>query len=255
MELQHGATGGSTLQPARCHDRLSPYGIEDLPAGSLQLADLGYFGLEEWQAKQALGHYFVRCYKMRTEVLTWAGEPLDLLGWVSQVETVGECGVLWGQQARLPGRLVVFRVSEASAARARQRLYAYARKKGGTPLSRALVLADWVVLITHGLEALLSAREMWVLARVRWQVEILFRVWQSGFRVDACRRRNLWRVLCALYAKWMGLVVWHWLLLVCRGGVGDRSLYQASCAFRRLSVVLCVCLRFGCGLEGVWGGV
>jgi hypothetical protein len=103
---------------------LTPYTVDDLPAGSLELADLGYFCLEELQAKQALGQYFVRRYKMRTEVLTWAGEPLDLLGWLSQVETVGECGVLWGQQVRLPGRLVAFRVSEESAHRARQRLYA-----------------------------------------------------------------------------------------------------------------------------------
>ena len=43
----------------------------------------------------------------------------------------------------------------------------------------------------------------------------------------------------------MGVVLWHWLLLVYRGGVWDRSLYKASCAFRRLSVVLCVCWRCG----------
>jgi len=43
------------LQPARCHDRTTPYGINDLPAGSLEVADLGYFSLKALQAKQALG--------------------------------------------------------------------------------------------------------------------------------------------------------------------------------------------------------
>jgi hypothetical protein len=102
-------------------------------------------------------------------------------------------------------------------------------------------------------EELLSAREVWVLARVRWQVEILFRVWKSCFRIDECRSRKVWRVLCELYAKLMGVVLWHWLLLVYRGGVWDRSLYKASCAFRRLSTVLCVCLRCGGRLEVVIG--
>jgi hypothetical protein len=219
----------------------------------VELADLGYFCLEALQAKQALGQYFVRRYKMRTEVLNLEGEPLDLLAWLSQVQSEGERWVLLGAQARLPVRVVAFRLSEASANRARQRLYAYARKKGGKPSRRALALAEWVVLITNVPEAVLSAREVWVLARVRWQVEILFRVWKSSFRVDECRSRNVWRVWCALYAKLMGVVVWHWLLLVCRGGVWDRSLYKASCAFRRLSVVLCVCLRCGGSLERVVG--
>jgi hypothetical protein len=32
-----GQLDGPTLQPARCHDRTTPYGIDDLPAGSLEL--------------------------------------------------------------------------------------------------------------------------------------------------------------------------------------------------------------------------
>jgi hypothetical protein len=50
------------------------------------------------------------------------------------------------------------------------------------------------MLITNVPEELLLARAAWVLARVRWQV--LFWVWKSCFRVDECRRRNVWRVLC-----------------------------------------------------------
>jgi hypothetical protein len=230
-----------TLQPARCHDRTTPYGIDDLPAGSLELADLGYLCLEELQAKQALGQYFVYRYKVGTAVFTEAGEPLDLLKWLAQVETVGECRV-W---------LVAFRLSEASVNRARWRLREYARKKGRQPTQERVALTQWLVLVTNVPEALLSAQEVGVLARVRWQVEILFRVWKSCFRVDECRSRNVWRVWCELYAKLLGVVLWHWLLLVWRGGVWDRSLHKAARAFQRLSVVLAVCWRCGWGLEGL----
>jgi Transposase DDE domain. len=200
-----------------------------------------------------LGQYFVYRYKVGTAVFTETGEPLDLLQWLAQVETVGDCRVWLGAQARVPVRVVAFRLSEASVNRARRRLYAYAGKKDGKPSQRALALADWVVLITHVPEELLSARAVWVLARVRWQVEIVFRVWTSCFRIDECRSRKVWRVLCELYAKLMGVVLWHWLLLVYRGGVWDRSLYKASCAFRRLSTVLCVCLRCGGRLRSLLG--
>ena len=54
-DFSTGQLEGPTLQPARCHDRTTPYPVDDLPAGRLELADLGYFCLEELQAKQALG--------------------------------------------------------------------------------------------------------------------------------------------------------------------------------------------------------
>jgi hypothetical protein len=250
-DLRTGWLAGPALQPARCHDRTTPYGIDDLPAGSVELADLGYFCLEELQAKQALGQYCVRRYKMHTEVLTLEGEPLDLLAWLSQVQTEGERWVLLGERARLPVRMVAFRLSEARDHRARQRLRDYECKKGRQPTRERLALASWMVVLTHVPEELLSARAVWVLARVRWQVEILFRVWKSCFRIDECRSRNVWRVLCELYAKLMGVVLWHWLLLVWRGGVWDRSLHKAARAFQRLSVVLAVCWRCGWGLEGL----
>jgi hypothetical protein len=242
-----GQLEGPTLQPARCHDRTTPYGIDDLPAGRLEVADLGYLCLEELQVKQALGQYFVCRSKAGTAVFTETGEPLDLLKWLAQVETVSECRVLLGAQARLPVRVIAFRLSEASVSRARRRLREYARKQGKQPTQARLALTPWLVVVTNVPEELLSAQEVGVLARVRWQVEIVFRVWKSCFRVDECRSRHVWRVLCALYAKLMGVVVWHWLVLVWRGGVWERSLYKAARAFQRLSVVLEVCWRCGWG--------
>ena len=62
--------------------------------------------------------------------------------------------------------------------------------------------------------------------------------------VFSCRQvspSDVWRVLCELYAKLMGVVMGHWLLFVCRGDVWDRSLYKTARAFQRLSVVVAVC--------------
>ena len=240
-----------TLQPARCHDRATPYTVDDLPAGSLEVADLGYFCLEELHAKQALGQYFVCRYKVGTAVFTETGEPLNLLEWLSRVGSVGERWVLLGKQARLPVRVVAFRLSEASVNRARRRLREYARKKGKQPTQARLSLTPWLVVVTNVPEELLSAQEVGVLARVRWQVEIVFRVWTSSFHIDACRSRKVRRALCALYAKLMGVVVWHWLVLVWRGGVWERSLYKAARAFQWIAIVLgglMLVLQGACGV-------
>jgi len=245
-----GQLEGPTLQPARCHDRTTPYGIDDLPAGRLEVADLGYLCLEELQVKQALGQSSVCRSKAGTAVFTETGEPLNLLEWLSRVGSVGERWVLLGKQARLPVRVIAFRLSEASVTRARRRLREYARKQGKQPTQARLALTPWLV-VTNVPETQLSAQEVGVLARVRWQVEIVFRVWTSSFHIDACRSRKVRRALCALYAKLMGVVVWHWLVLVWRGGVWERSLYKAARAFQWIAIVLgglMLVLQGACGV-------
>lgn len=250
----HYSTGqldGPTLQHARQHDRHTPYGIDDLPAGSLELADLGYFCLEELAAKQAQGQYFVRRLKARVRVFTPEGEPLDLLEWLSHVGVCGEREVLLGQAARVPVRLIAFRMSEACANRQRQRLYEYACKKGGTPSRQVLALADWVLLVTNVPCTLASAHEVGVLARVRWQIEIVFRVWKSVLAIDAWRSRHPWRVLCEVYAKLLGVVLLHWLVVLARGRVWDLSLHQAARALQKVCGLLVWWMVGRCRLEAV----
>ncbi|MEJ5294282.1 MAG: hypothetical protein WHT28_03480 [Fimbriimonadales bacterium] len=107
--------------------------------------------MEELAAKQARGQYYVRRLKARVQVFTPEGAPLDLLAWLSQVGAWGERAVLRGHAVRVPVRLIAFRISEACAARQRQRLYRYARKQGGTPSRRALALADWVLWVANSI--------------------------------------------------------------------------------------------------------
>jgi hypothetical protein len=92
------------------------------------------------------------------------GEPLDLLAWLSQVGTEGGRWVVLGKQARLPVQVVAFRLSEASEARARQRLRDDARKKGRQPTRERVALTAWLVLVTNVPVSLLSAQEVGVLA-------------------------------------------------------------------------------------------
>lgn len=49
MQLRRGSLELSDLQPGRACDRTSPLSHGPLPAGSLRLADLGYYSLEAFQ--------------------------------------------------------------------------------------------------------------------------------------------------------------------------------------------------------------
>jgi hypothetical protein len=53
-----GQLDGPTLQPACCHDRLSPYGVEDLPGGELGVGGLGVLWLGGVAGEAGVGALF-----------------------------------------------------------------------------------------------------------------------------------------------------------------------------------------------------
>src|SRR5262249_61845019 len=103
--------------------------------------------------------------------------------------------VTLGIAQRVPARLLATRVPQDVAAARRRRLRAAAQKKGRQVSAVRLALAAWTVLVTNVPAARLTLGEALVLARVRWQIELLFKLWKSHGRVDEPRstkpRRHL----------------------------------------------------------------
>jgi len=78
----------------------------------------------------------------------------------------------------------------------------------------------------------LTLREALVLARARWQIARLFKLWKGHLRVDKWRSANPWRILTEVYAKLLAALVLHWLTLVGCWHHPDRSLVKAAQAIQ-----------------------
>ena len=122
---------------------------------------------------------------------------------------------------------MVYRVSEELANKRRRQIRKIARNKGKTPSKRQLALADFNLLVTNVEETLLSADEAFVLARVRWQIELLFKLWKSHGQIDCWRSEKPWRILCEFYAKLIAMILQHWVLLCGCWQNPNRSLPKA----------------------------
>ncbi len=166
-------------------------------------------------------------------------------------KTVADLPVRLGAREQVPCRLLAVRVPETVAQQRRRKLRRAAQKKGQTPSAAQLELATWSLFVTNVPTERLTLDEALVLARARWQIELLFKLWKSHGQIDTWRSQNSWRILCEVYAKLLAQLVQHWLLLVSCWEYPDRSLVKAAQTVARLAFALTAALGCRQALEEV----
>ncbi len=257
LELLSGAIGGPALGAGRDHDRTLGLEAETMPAGALRLADLGFFDLKLFGRLGGRGCYWLSRLMARTTLREHpSGERLDLAERLRALkEDTLELAVEVGAAAKLPARLLAARVPEAAASERRRRLRAEAKKRRQPVSEERLKLAGWTILITNVPAELLTVEEALVLMRARWQIEKLFDLWKSHGRLDKSRSMKPQRILCEVYAKLIGLVIQHWLIVAGSWSRPDRSLVKAARAVRQRALSMAEALdsprRLSRTIEGV----
>ena len=141
---------------------------------------------------------------------------------------------------RIPARLLAYRVSPDQEATRRVKVLEKARRKG-RPVSQArLALSGWTLLVTNVED--LSLAEAFEMYRVRWQIELLFKLWKQQGKVDEWRSESPSRILCEVYAKLLGLVIQHWACLGELWSDQRRSLVKAGRAVRTYALQMACAL-------------
>jgi hypothetical protein len=233
LELRTGQLDGPLLQDGCASDRRIAFAARPL-VESLSIRDLGYFDLEDLeQAVKEQRYWLTRLYP-GTAVFTLDQQRHDVFDLVAAqgTDTV-ELEVRVGVAQRVACRLLAVRVPEDVAEQRRERLKRQAKKKGRRVSASSLAACAWTLVITNVAAKLLSLQEAMVLMKVRWQIELLFKLWKSEGQLDTSRRERGEAVLCEVYAKLIAMVVQHWLVLMSCWDVVERSLPKVARVLRR----------------------
>lgn len=225
FDLLGGQLHGPHVQAGRQHELRSVLREERMPAGSLWLADLGYWTLKWLRQLSQQGVYFLLRYKPGI-VLWYQQQRLDLLAVLPQqvgehVELLVEVGA---SKAIRGVRLLAERVPQAVAQQRQERYREYARshQKPVNPL--VLELTQWTLIVTNVPVSLLTHEQAFALLRARWQIELLFKLWKQEALLDEWSSGKPWRILCEVYAKLLAMLVQHWVLLLACWEDPHRSL-------------------------------
>ena len=245
LDLAGGGIRGPVLQSGRSSDRSSPLQSEPLPRGALRMADLGYFSLSVMDDMSKAGVYWLSRIQAGTSVMDEELRRWQLCEFLqAQNSQAIDVPIRLGATKQVACRLLAVTVPQEVADRRRQRLHEQARRKGQAVSEKRLRLADWTILVTNAPQDLLSLDESLVLARARWQIELLFKLWKSHGGIARSRSAKPWRILCELYAKLLAMLIKHWILLTSSWRRPNRSLTKAckaigahalslACGFRR----------------------
>lgn len=233
-EYSCGALDGIALQDGYCQDKTSPYQNMELPVGALHIEDLGYFSLEKLAGDSQKGVFWITRWKFKTSIWDASDRLLDLAEFLpAQTQSQLDLPVQAGGKQQLVCRLLASRVPQAVADQRRRRIQDNYRKKGRQPSEQLLRLAEWTIVLTNVPATLLSLKEVLLLLRVRWQIEILFKLWKEYLSLDEWNSQNPWRILTEIYAKLLTALLFHWTTLFEFWSYPDRSLFKAVKAFQK----------------------
>ena len=277
FELQTGQLSGLWLQAGQQAERSGPAISTPLPVGSLFNADMGYFTLADMRQRGQQGQYWLTQAKATLIVIDEGGQCWDLLSFLrAQAGDEVDVQVWVGKRERLPVRLIAVRVSAQEAQRRRERAnerithppkgcqaplpgkrkpkeQRQGKRKGKKVSAARLRLADWTILLTNVPKTLLSVQEALVLLRVRWQIELLWKLWKQQGKLDTWRSYKPERILTELYAKLLGLLFTHWHTLLGCWQAPNRSLVKAKQVVAWMTPCLALALAGKVSLETVVG--
>ena len=181
-------------------------------AGDLYLADLGYFDLAAFRHIDQAGAYYLSRFRTRTSLYRKAdrkAEEINITQLLSrQGEQVGTYCVYAGRKHRLKTYLIVERVPSEVAMQRLENLLLNARRNPKWRVSEERKqLCDYNLYLTNAPRNVLPPQECRAIYHLRWQIEILFKIWKSLYGIHQVKKMSIFRFECFLLGTLIALVL------------------------------------------------
>lgn len=189
--------------------------LKVVEGGSLTIVDLGYFCLDAFRAIAEKSAYFLSRYHYPTGLLDASGKRIDLEALLrKQTDDHKEVQVKLGcrSEHQLPCRLIVLRNPDDVTEKRRRKAKEHAKERGTTLSQTYLFMLGWTLFVTNAPDTMINLKQVYDFYRIRWQIELIFKLWKSYCGLNHILTWRKERVLTELYAKMIAIVIIHFLL-------------------------------------------
>ena len=194
--------------------------LNKIRRGDLLLRDLGYISLDAFEHISDKGAFHLSRLNPHLQVYEKQGDHYCLFDFPSVLKKMIAQGLSYMDQdvyvskRKLKQRMVLYLLSdEIYQKRIRAKRKNQARKTGSRKISEAnKTRLHFNIFITNMDKDQISAEKIWSLYRLRWQIEIIFKIWKSIVSLDKVKKVKKERLEVYFYSRLL-LIVLGWKII------------------------------------------
>ncbi len=193
--------------------------LSDVKSGDLVVRDLGYISLENLSEIEKNGAFYVNRPNFNTIVYELKNDEyieLDFLKIRRQMlknnQQQIEKEVYLGKERQVKSRLIIEMMPDSEVEKRIAKARKEAIKKGRQLSDLYKTRASLNLFITNIPCKILSIENIREIYRLRWQVELVFKVWKSVVEIDEVKKMKQARFETFLYAKLIWITM-NWSIL------------------------------------------
>ena len=194
--------------------------MDNVKKGDLIIRDLGYYAFKSLINIIKREAFFIsrlgaktNVFEMKTGVL----EKLEFKAVYNQMKK-GNLSRIYkdvfiGYEEKIPVRLAIELMPDDVYEERMRKIKKLHKKKGYQTSEEYTFLARFNLFITNVTKEVLPDEVISSLYRMRWQVELIFKIWKSVFGVHHVRKMKYQRWLCLLHFKLLMMIV-NWNIIM-----------------------------------------
>lgn len=194
--------------------------LDKISEGDLIIRDLGYVSLVALEGIMGKGAFHLSRLNPSLQVYEKKGDTYCLIDFSSLLKKMSAQGLsyldqdVYIGQRKLKQRMVLYLLPEEiyqKRIRAKNRIQA--KKKRSQRISEAIkARLHFNIFITNMNKDQISAEKIWSLYRLRWQIEIIFKIWKSILSLDKVKKVKKERLDVYFYSRLL-LIVLGWKII------------------------------------------
>jgi hypothetical protein len=252
-EIQAGNVCHVGIHQGKTSDHDAEDRAPALPKAALHMADLGFADFQRLQTEAEQGVYVLSRLPAQTRLHRADGVDLPLTeqleAWRKEGVKAADITASVGNKKQASGRLVALACPADVVARRLANLEKDAKNRGRPVSVRQRQMCHWTVLFSNIPRDWLNAEQLWILYKLRWQIELLFKRFKSEGGLSQSNSGKRYRVESECYVKLLGQVIRNWMQLLRGGPLCDINPVQLGRVITDQLYLIAEALRSGQGLE------
>lgn len=217
MDIKSGEVIDLSINSAKISDtKYAMQMVDSVREGDLTIRDLGYFVLDYFKIIQEKGAFFLSRLNLKTQVFEKKDDKLQKLDFAKLYKEMmssktqrQDMMVYIGEEDKVPVRLVIELMPDEVLEKRLRKVNKENKKKGYRTSEEYKDRARFNLFITNIKEEMLNGETVAKIYRIRWQIELIFKVWKSVFGMDNIRQMKYDRLMCLLGTRLL-LILINW---------------------------------------------